>query len=198
MDTCPGTLTVRSFTEAQLYIWVTRCGQCGNGPLVPEIGRADGPQAAPTAVPVVCRSCGAASELRFDGDWAAGSGEVSLATLDLCLVPPGLPINPTDEPSRVIDVAGWLTLESMLAEKARQAAGGADNAADRVVVRQWQLLAGACVEEALKFYEEDNELPPAEAFFDEGSRGQFRERPAMFTRGRLIELRARRPVRAGE
>ncbi len=109
-------------------------------------------------------------------------------------MPPGLPINPTEKPSRLIDVAGWLTLDTLLGEKARQAAGRAENAASRAPVRQWQLLARACIEEAMKFYEKGNELPPAKAFFNDASRRQFRERPELFARERLIHLKSRKPM----
>ena len=54
--------------------------------------------------------------------------------------------------------------------------------------------AAQCLEEALKFYRDDNDLPPPEAFLREQSRQQLRERPNLFARSRLINLRARLPT----
>lgn len=194
MDRCPEILEARSLTEAQLFLWVKRCGQCGSGPLAPGIGAIRAADAV-LVLPATCRACRVASDLHFAAGLAApGAQEVRLLTLDQCDMPPGLPIDPTEKPSRLIDVAGWLTLDTLLSEKARQVAGRAENAAGRAPVRQWQLLAGACIEEAMKFFEKGNELPPAKAFFDDASRRQFRERPELFTRERLIHLKSRKPM----
>jgi hypothetical protein len=82
----------------------------------------------------------------------------------------------------------------MISDRARVEAGQARNMAQRAAVRKWYLLARACLDEALKFYDADNDLPPEDAFFSDTSQRQFRDRPAMFARQRLIDLRARRPV----
>jgi len=136
--------------------------------------------------------------LRFAGiDPKAGNPQLArFVTLEESLVPPAAPVNPMEDPSQAIDVAGWLTLEAMLGEKARQIRAWATETADRGAAREWELLAGTCVEEALKFYDQDNELPPEEAFFDEFARRQFRDRPELFTRERLIHLRTQRPIEA--
>ena len=68
------------------------------------------------------------------------------------------------------------------------------NAAGRAVARQMQIQAGTCLEEALKFYDADNDLPPEDAFFTDAGRRQFREHPESFLRGRLISLRAMLPI----
>ncbi len=199
MGTSRATLAIHSLTEAQLVVWAKRCGRCGNGPLVPGTGTVEPPVAEPIlALPVSCRSCGEVTVLRFAGiDPKAGNPQLArFVTLEESLVPPAAPVNPMEDPSQAIDVAGWLTLEAMLGEKARQIRAWATETADRGAAREWELLAGTCVEEALKFYDQDNELPPEEAFFDEFARRQFRDRPELFTRERLIHLRTQRPIEA--
>ena len=69
----------------------------------------------------------------------------------------------------------------------------ARTAEDCTQVRQLQLQAAQCLDEALKFYDPDNDVPPPEAFFSEDSQRHFRERPDLFSRQRLIELRAKLP-----
>lgn len=197
MGTSPAVLAIHSLTEAQLVVWAKRCGRCGNGPLAPETGAIEPSAAGPIlALPVTCRSCGEVTVLRFAGiDPKAGDPRLArFVTLEESPVPPAPPVNPTGEPSRAIDVAGWLTLEAMLGEKARQLRAWASGTADRGAAREWELLAGTCVEEALKFYDPDNDLPPEEAFFDEFARRQLRDRPESFTRERLIHLRTQRPI----
>jgi hypothetical protein len=98
-------------------------------------------------------------------------------------------INRSDDHSQVIDVYGWITLHSMIVAQAR-------DTEDRARARRMQMLAGLCLDEALKFYEEDNDLPPPEAFFRDASRKQFQDRPEMFAVQRLIDLRTALPASA--
>jgi hypothetical protein len=96
-------------------------------------------------------------------------------------------VNPTDEPSRILDVGQWILLFRMSLE-------AADKEVDKVLARRLGIEAAQCLEEALKFYDEvDNDLPPPEAFFDEASRERFRDAPEQFSRRRLIELRSKLP-----
>ena len=76
------------------------------------------------------------------------------------VAPPGAvaQINPTDEPSEIIDVAGWVTIFSLIAKSA------ADES-DKIESRKLGYEAAQCLEEAIKFYEEGNDLPPENAFF---------------------------------
>jgi hypothetical protein len=181
-------LSIHSLVEARLYLRVRPCDGCGTGPLVTDAGgvRHDA-EGHVLIVPVICGFCGMSDEIRFDtggldfsDSFVAGwSEEVIDAS-----------INPTDDASKVIDVAGWLTLYSLLEADAR-AAG------DRKEARQYHLCAAGCIDEALKFFDADNDLPPADAFFGDNSRSQFRDRPESFTRQHLIDLRNRLPVRVG-
>jgi len=141
------------------------------------------------SVPVACHQCGQRQELTFAlSDWPDSAPETTLPTLDGVTV-----INPSDDPSQIIDVCGWLTLHGMIVEQAR-------SVDDRAVVRRFQIVAGLCLDEALKFYDEDNDVPPAEAFFRDSSRKQFRDRPELFALQRLIDQRTALPslIREGD
>jgi hypothetical protein len=170
MDPLLGSLSIHSLTEGYLYLLVTPCAACG-GPLQPEDpGQFSSGKVESLAVPVVCRRCGVRTEVRFD-------------VADL-----------PDEPSRVIDVAGWLTLYTLITEKARGVAEQVQTAPQRTTLRQLQMQAAQCLDEALKFYEPDNDLPPQDALWRDDSRRQYAEHPELFLRGRLVSLRARLPV----
>lgn len=188
-------LPVHTLTEARLYLKVTPCGHCGAGPFVYRISdtRVYG---STMKIPARCRHCGQMTTFNFDTSEIEGRGPL-FARLDELREPTHLPaaqvINPTREPSRVIDVAGWLTLHMAISEKARAMAVEAETMAQRGAVRRLQIEAGHCVDEALKFYEEDNELPPDDAFFTPDSRDRYRQRPELFTRQRLVTLRRALP-----
>ncbi len=96
-------------------------------------------------------------------------------------------VNSTNEPSRILDVAQWLTLFRMMTE----AAGKEKN---KTAARRLALEAAQCLDEALKFYEEDNDLPTNKAFFRDDSRERFRDHPEQFARQRLLDLRSKLPT----
>jgi len=147
-------------------------------------------------VPVTCRACGRSDTVRFDlsgletGEAAMGlDGWAALAQSGAAP-----PINRGKRCSQVIDVGGWLTLYGMLLAGGQARSEQTGQQTDRTVARQMQLQAGECLDEALKFYDADNDLPPKSAFFTKRSRRQFREHPDLFLRQRLVSLRAKLPV----
>jgi len=195
------TLTIHSFAEAYLYVCVTPCRDCGTGRLVADTTglRHDGDQRVLT-VPVACQACGGSDVFQFDTG-RLDPCESTVEAFSELGVPGGsqtVPaLNPTERSSRVIDVAGWLTLFAMLQDEARPSEDEARTAQDRARVRQLQIQASACLSEALRFYDADNDLPPEDAFFSEQSRRQFRQHPELFARDRLIGLRAKLPIQYG-
>lgn len=64
---------------------------------------------------------------------------------------------------------------------------------DRQKKRRLLIEAAQCLDEALKFYIDDNDLPPSGAFLHEGSKQRFRQNPGQFSRERLIHLRSKLP-----
>ncbi|MGB2987912.1 MAG: hypothetical protein WBE26_18745 [Phycisphaerae bacterium] len=172
-------LSAHSLAEAYLYLMATPCASCGKGPLNGADARAvgDAGRGMTVAIPVTCRSCQTVTTMTFrlpEKPDTTGEHETAI-------------VNPTDEPSSLLDVGQWIVLFRVITE-------AADKETDKVQARHLGLEAAQCLEEALKFYDEiDNDLPPPEAFFTDASRERFRERPEQFSRRRLIELRSRLP-----
>lgn len=132
---------------------------------------------AQLAVSGKCGACGRSTALRFRVPRTgldSKPGEVAV-------------VNPTGEPSRILDVGQWLTLFRMIVE-------AADRTTDRRQARQLGIEGAQCLEEALRFYQGlPSDQPPPTAFFSEASRKRFAEHPEQFSKQRLVELRARLP-----
>ena len=173
-------LVAHSLAEAYLYLMATPCAACGKGLLKGEDARPIEGDRDPmvVSIAVACGACDAREEYRFELPQGLGTD------------PNGGPavVNPTDEPSKAIDVAQWITLFRMIAEAAAKET-------DKVEARRLGLESAQCLEEALKFYDDaDNDLPPSEAFFHATSRERLAKTPEQFSRQRLIELRAKLPT----
>lgn len=164
-------LPAHSWAEIHYYLRVTPCPDCGKGPwrAVP-VSQAD---AADIDLTAACENCGHTRTFRF------------IAPEN----PPGdedfEPINPTDQPSRIIDVGQWLSLFHLFIETASREA-------DKPVARRLGYQAAQCLAEALKFYR-DNELPDESAVWTEASRIALRDHPSKFARQRLRDMQAKLP-----
>ena len=173
-------LPAHSMAEVYLYLMITACPKCGQGklnPLTTSLPQADQPNKA--QVLARCGKCQGEQTLSFvlPAEYVpSGQGPQS-----------GVRISRTDQPSRIIDVAQWLTLFHVILE-------AASREKDRGKARLLGYDAAQCLEEAVKFYEPDNDLPPASAFFSEETRRQCTDHPELFARSRLIEQRARLPA----
>lgn len=178
-------LTAHSLSEAYFYLMVTHCSVCGEGPIQGGGGRlvdTDLRQTDQSTVSIhcKCRLCEAPQDFIF-------AIPVNLASLDL--EKPNQ-INITSESSKIIDVAQWITLYFMLCESANHEQNIEQN---KSKARNLRIEARYCLEEALKFYVEDNDLPPGSAFFHEPSRERLASNPEQFSRSRLINLLASLP-----
>ena len=168
----PEALSARTLNEVRCFFLVQRCGACGKGPLTAPLP-AGGGYRGPLTVAARCQGCHHEQAYDFTVEQAVGSQR-----------PASDVINPTDEPSRIIDLAGWLGLFYMLLTLAdRQEAPGR-----RLLGHQ----AALCLGEALKFYGDD-ELPAVSAFFSDESQQAFREHPEKFARQRLRDMQAKLP-----
>ncbi|MCP4250785.1 MAG: hypothetical protein GY778_27420 [bacterium] len=174
--------TAHSLAEVYLYLMITSCEDCGKGPLH---GRAaepfDDDGLTGVEVRTICQTCQHRLTLRFEltPERIAAS---KAAPPDTVVV-----VNDDSDPSLIIDVSGWVTLFRIIAD----AAAKHD---DKIEARRLGCEAAQCLDEALKFYEPDNDLPPETAFFDEASRRRHREHPQQLARSRLINLRAKLPT----
>ncbi|MHC4295412.1 MAG: hypothetical protein ACYSTL_07485, partial [Planctomycetota bacterium] len=168
-------LQAHSFTEARYYLTVTACGACGKGPWAIASTEQSSQEIPIVSVQGRCEQCGSEETFRFicENDAPGCISEIDQ-------------INPTKDPSRIIDVGQWLSLFYMLIESA-----GCDD--DKIAARRKGFQAALCLAEALKFYG-DNELPDESAFFSERSLTAFREHPEKFARQKLQDMRVKLPT----
>lgn len=179
MSTDP--LPAHSLAEAFFYLMVTPCARCGAGPVHGGDARPDpSGESLQLTIPARCGHCGQEQEYRF-----TVPGELVQLQMQRDGRAP-IRTNPTDSPSEIIDVAQWIVLFRMITEAAAKEK-------DKVEARRLGYEAAQCLEEALRFYDEDNDLPPDGAFFHESSRVMCRDYPHEFSRERLIGLRAKLP-----
>jgi hypothetical protein len=171
-------LQAHTTTEATTYLRVHPCGSCGHGPwrIVAQDAR-DRPaeDGGRLTIEAVCEQCGEGETLRFAVEHVQTPEGATNA------------INPGDEPSRIIDLGQWLSLFHLLLEQASRERSSHQ-------ARRTGYGAALCLDEALKFYEEDDEVPPEDAFWSEPGRRAFREHPEKFARQRLRDMRAKLPA----
>lgn len=180
MSTPP--LIAHSLAEAYFYLMATPCPDCGKGNLIGGDARGVAGEGGTDRITILatCKACGNRRALLFDLPHGLGTD----AGGDLRVV------NPSEKPSRIIDVAQWITLFRVITTAA------ATKSVDKAEARRLGLEAAMCLEEALKFYDDaENSLPPSDAFYYESSRQRFADHPEQFARQRLIELRAKLPSR---
>ena len=206
-------LVAQSLAEVYLYLLATPCASCGRGPLRGGEAESGDSQAGGNTVIVAatCGSCQSVTRWKIQLD-----GPPQTVPTDQAPV-----VNSTDEPSRMLDVAQWLTLFGIKMDAAGKeltksasenpltlpsdppysvgstdppGAGEGLRMHSKTAARKLSLEAAQCLDEALKFYEEDNDLPPNDAFFHAGSRDRFRDHPQHFSRQRLLHLRSKLPT----
>lgn len=172
-------LTAHSLAELYLYITVNPCPDCGGGYEYdePERTSKEGEELR-LSLRLRCSRCPRQEVLQF----RLPAGTATNAPDQTAT------INPTDEPSTIIDVAQWITLFRTFVERAAQEP-------DKVRARHMGLEAAQCLDEAIKFYDDpDSDLPPPDALFHRDSRERMREHPEQFSRERLLNLRAKLPT----
>ena len=168
-----------SLAEVYLYLMATPCPACGKGPLEGTDPKPveDAPDACMT-VTARCRACDAERAMDFALPEGKGTDDDGRPPV----------FNPTDAPSEIVDVAQWIVLFGTITEAA--ACEG-----DREQARRLGIEAAQCLDEALKFFTDDeSDVPPPEAFRLESSKARFHEHPQLFSRQRLIGLRGKLPV----
>lgn len=169
-------LAVRTINELHYYLTVTPCDECGKGPRVVDSLEQLTPQAAARTAQTSCNHCHANKPLEF------------LPEFEVPAQPPqSETINPTDQPSRLIDLGQWLSLFYLLIEVAAKELQPAES-------RRTSFRAALCLAEALKFYSGDDELPPESAFFTDDTRSAFHHYPEKFARQKLRDMRSKLPA----
>jgi len=171
----PEPLPARTLNEVRYYLMAVPCPLCGKGPRELTPAREDARTGRPIRLEWVCTHCRRTQSLavQLRQDRAAGNEDPEC-------------INPTEQPSRIVDLAQWLSLFYLMVESA-----AGDKA--KPAVRRKGYRALLCLLEALKFYEDD-ELPPERAFFSEATAAVFREHPERFAKQRLRDLKDKLPA----
>jgi hypothetical protein len=163
---------VHSVAEAYLYLKVSPCRSCHRGLLEP---KEDLTKAASSpggwALSTVCAECGQTRVIPFCINPSPTREQACSPT-----------INSTPHRSSAIDLLGWLTLFQAIIEAAQRET-------NKRAARELAYEAALCLDEAMKFYDGDNELPGEEAFFSDASRRRFRDNPQQFARSKWRERR---------
>lgn len=170
-------IRVHSVAEAFLCVMVRPCRICGKGPLTAsgEIRRV-GDSPGSWQLDAQCKACKSPETLALEID-PVPSRLGAQSNL----------INPTPHRSEAVDLLGWLTLYRTIVATVK-------SAANPVEARKLAAEAAQCLDEALKFYELENELPPKGAFFSKESRQRFADHPDQFARSRWREERLKLPA----
>jgi len=174
------TAVVHSVAEAYLYLKTIACRRCEQGPLehTRDLMRTDDAKGG-WRIEAQCRRCGAGHRVDLAVDPPPTRASAASSA-----------INPTSEPSRAIDLLGWLNLFHAILH-------ASDEAADRETGRTLAMEAAQCLDEALKFYRPGEEIPDASVFFTEQGRDRLREHPEQFAQSRWRERRLRLPHASG-
>ena len=157
---------------------VLRCVSCSQGPF-DLVSTEQTPEKDADIWYVKCRKCMQGRRLIFDRSTLLIDQVQSVANS----VPE---VNPTNKPSLLIDVGQWLALFYSILS-------AASNEIDRKESQRLGYEATLCLEEALKFYNPDSDLPPENALWMETSRQNLKERPELFVRQKLLQMREKLP-----
>jgi hypothetical protein len=168
-------LRAHSLTEAYFFLMLQACPSCRAGP-IKETRVTVEEEHIDTRLCLYCKCTRCAHELAWRFVLDSDSARIQ--------DPPV--VNGSPEPSQIIDLVQWLTLFHRIVAEA-------DKARSRSGARRLGYEAMLCLEEALKFYEAENDLPPASAFFTDKHRSYALENPSLFTRQRLLGQRSKLP-----
>ena len=188
MDWSDEPFCARSLAEVYLYLIATPCSECAGGSLrggvaslVADLARASEAQSENRwRIDAVCKACKVESRLVVCIEPSSTGGVDDPAV-----------INSTDDPSVILDVGQWVVLFRMIE-------GAAASEPDKIRARELRLGAAACLDEALKFYDDpENDLPPSESVFCDATAERIRQAPEQFSRQRLLALRSKLPHTSG-
>ncbi len=168
-------LPAYTFNEARYYLMVTVCGDCGKGPWEIDQAQPLSADGGTVTIDTHCKNCGAKQQFRFACEHQLPSA-----------IPAAECINPTNNPSRIVDLGQWLSLFYLLIESAV-------TESSKPSVRRFGYQAALCLAEALKFYSDD-ELPPQTAFFSEVTTATFQQHPENYARQKLCDMQAKLPA----
>jgi len=170
-----GAVSVHSAQEEYFYLMVHPC-PCGG----PWIGQSQHVEKTTPGLRhhVTARCARCSTERTFPFDLVSAAGATAPTAVR--------EINPTDEPSRALDVAEWMHLARFYLERI-------ERLQDAVSRAQSLLDARQCLEEAMKFYGPGDDAPPAGALWSDASRKRVAEHPDAYRRSSLVAMLDRMP-----
>jgi hypothetical protein len=168
-----GPLHVHGVQEEYFYMMVHPCA-CG-GPWLSQSQEVeeDGDKVR-HHVSAACFKCGQERTFHFQLDERPGPKDPIRA------------INPTEEPSRALDLAEWLELTQFYLGRIERLDANVEKAQSLLDARQ-------CLEEARKFFGPQDEAPPASALWSEKSRQAAASQPEAFRRSTIDGMLERLP-----
>ena len=172
-------LRAHSLAEVHLYVMVQICEKCGEGPLRATTSQTETAGAeSRLTLQTRCAHCREESALRFVYPSAAAGPVTDNVSR----------FNPTGDRSQILDVAQWVTLHQIML-------GAASRATEKAEAWELRCDAGECLDEALRFFEPQSDLPPASAFLTSRSRRRLKDRPELYIRQSLLAARRKLPTR---
>jgi hypothetical protein len=171
-------LPAHSILERHFYLMVLSCEQCSEGPFE-LLSTEQSPDKLTDIWFIKCKKCENGQRLTFDNT-KLKIDAIENRTSEL------LEVNPTDQPSELMDVGQWLALFYSILN-------AASTQTDKKQSQQLGYEATLCLEEALKFYQQDSDLPPANAIWNENSKEQLKEHPELLLRSKLLHMREKLP-----
>ncbi len=168
-----------SIVERHFYLMTLRCDSCGNGPFE-FVSKEQSPDQKIDIWYVRCKKCQSGRRLIFD--------RTSLLIDTEQFSENQLPVvNPSDKPSKLLDVGQWLAIFQAIISAAAQQE-------DKKEIQRLGYEAALALEEAIKFYSPESDLPPEDAMWTENTKKQFREHPEAFERHRILQMREKLPA----
>ena len=87
--------------------------------------------------------------------------------------------NRTDEPSKIIELTQWINFSAYWLSTMKKLDEQGERSSDRYIFSEFELVQ--CLQEALKFYDENEEYPPRDAFFSEDTFKQYMDDRRFFS-----------------
>ncbi len=154
-------IAAHGIAEEHVYIDTMRCPDCGEGPVQREM------HSFPCTWTVKCEAC--QSSFSIVSEESMIMTEEYLRVLDTgdknTIRRYQRRYNHTDDQSNIIELTQWLTLASFWLSKTEEMNLQEDRSSGAYVSAEFHL--NQSLQEALKFYPEDEEFPSRDAFFSE-------------------------------
>ena len=175
-------IAAHSVSEEHLFIDTMHCPVCSGGPCKKAM------HAFPCYWFVKCKSCDSIIEIVSDTSlimtdqyWQfLCSGNLKSASRYQRRY------NRTNESSKIIDLAQWISHFTCLQSKMNELAVRGERSSVNFISLEFYFVQ--CLQEALKFYKADEEYPPRSAFFSEETYKHYLTDRSLFSRNHILSI----------